>query len=181
VAVGLAGEAAPEDVRALAAQLADCYGSLGGILRRKGAHEEALECYAQGKKLEQNDPYRISNSYNQVQWLVLRVLLQPELIADANREMSDELENAIQALRRQIMTARRQDPWAHSDVGLLYTLLGDQPGANQAWAEVDALHPLPSVYTSGLAVLKELQRVLPDDEVLENAAARFERKAGSAR
>jgi tetratricopeptide (TPR) repeat protein len=180
VVVGLADAAAPQDVRDLAAQLADCYGSLGGILRRKVAHEEALECYAQGKRLEQNDAYRISNSYNQVQWLVLRVLLHPELIANGNREMLDELETAIQSLRRQIMTARRQDPWAHSDVGLLHTLLGDRPGANRAWAEVDALDPLPSVYSSGLAVLKELQRVLPDDEVLDNAVARFERKAASA-
>ena len=61
---------ASQEVRRVAAELADCLGSLGGVRRRQGRITEALELYSRGKDLEQDDRYRIANSYNQVQWLV---------------------------------------------------------------------------------------------------------------
>jgi tetratricopeptide (TPR) repeat protein len=170
-----ADEPAPQDVRALAAQLADCFGSMGGILRRLGSHEEALIYYQKGRDIEQNPIYRISNSYNQVQWLVLQVLLGPNLIEDG--KLSSDLDLAIQSLRRQIMGARSADPWAHSDLGLLLTLKGEKVAAERAWDEVGALNPLPSVYTSGLPVLKDLAKALPLHVGLQRAIDRFEKEA----
>jgi tetratricopeptide (TPR) repeat protein len=177
IAVRSAGEPAPQDVRDLAVQLADCYGSLAGILRRSGELSVALEFYGKGRELEQNDTYRINNTYNQVQWLILRVLLEPVLISGNNESMVAELRKTLQILRRQIATDRQQDPWAYSDVGLLHALLGDKIGADVAWNRMDAVHPIPSVYRSGLPVLEDLVTVLPDNDLLRGAAARFATKA----
>jgi hypothetical protein len=161
----------------LAAQLADCYGSLGGVLRRQHKPNEAVAFYEKGQRLEQTEAFRISNSYNQVQFLVLRILLDPSLLRQHDAAMVDELTKTIQILRRQIITTRSEDPWAYSDLGLLHTLLGDEGGAKAAWEEIDALRPIRSVYTSGLSVLRELAGVLPNNKTLSDAITRFETRA----
>jgi tetratricopeptide (TPR) repeat protein len=172
-------EPAPQDLRDLVVQLADCYGSLAGVLRRAGELQQALDFYRKGKELEQNEAYRIKNTYNQIQWLILRVLLDPGLIAGRDEPTRQELNRALQTLRQQIATDRQQDPWAYSDVGLLQVLLGDQIAADNAWDRMDSLHPIPSVYRSGLPVLQELAKVLPDNGGLRDAVMRFAAKAGT--
>ncbi len=168
-----ARELASPDLRQLAAQLADCYGSLGGILRRQQEYKAAIKAYQKGKAIEQTEAFRISNSYNQVQFLVLTILREPASIGSLDRE----LESAIHALRRQIITTRTEDPWAYSDLGLLYALSGDETEASSAWDEMDSLKPVRSVYSSGLPILKELAEALPKKSFLAQSIERFDRMA----
>jgi tetratricopeptide (TPR) repeat protein len=175
VSASSGGEPAPQDVRELSVQLADCYGSLGGILRRDGKLQDALEFYRKGKELEQDEAYRINNTYNQLQWLILRILLAPQF----DQLTRDELQKVLQTLRRQIATDRQQDPWAYSDVGLLCTLLGDRAGAEAAWDRMDAVNPISGVYSSGLRVFEELAKGLPDNALLKEAMTRFGVKAAA--
>jgi tetratricopeptide (TPR) repeat protein len=166
---------APEssEVREIATDLADCLGSLGGIRRRQGDIAAAMKLYERGKKVEQNDRYRIANSYNQVQWLVLRILDNPHLLKDGDPETIAEIGRAIETVRRQIATTRREDPWAHSDLGLLKALQGDERGALQAWGEMDSLNPVSSVYSSGMPILEGLAEKLPDNNALQVGLRRF--------
>lgn len=160
-----------QEARQIAVELADCLGSLGGIRRRQGDIAEALKRYGRGKDLEQDDRYRMANSYNLVQSLVLPILGKPSSLKDA--ETRAQIEGAIETLRRQIATTRREDAWALSDLGLLKALLGDERGALQAWSEMDSLNPVGNVYSSGKPVLESLAEKLPDNAALQHGVQRF--------
>ena len=162
---------ASQEVRKVAAELADCLGSLGGVRRRQGRITEAVELYSRGKDLEQDDRYRIANSYNQVQWLVLRILNDPALLKSEKTE--SEIDLAIETVSRQIATTRREDPWAHSDLGLLKALAGDKRGALLAWRDMDDLKPVSSVYTSGIPVLESLANKITNNDGLQAGVERF--------
>ena len=98
---------ASEDVRAIAAEVADCLGSLGGIRRRQadvlriagdeeGADRlfnEAIDAYDAGMRLEQDDRFRISNSYNLVQRAVVPVLRNGSVLEDG------EVKERLHAIR----------------------------------------------------------------------------------
>lgn len=163
-------DAPGEDVRLLADQLADCWGSLGGIRRRQNRLTEALAAYASGRELERR--YHVASTYNQIQWLILRILSSDNPLATLT-EMHGDLVQAEEALRRQIATARREDPWAWCDLGLLRVLKGQEAEAKQAWDQMDALNPILTVYSSGLAVLNDLTKVLPASEPLARTVNRF--------
>jgi tetratricopeptide (TPR) repeat protein len=170
-------EAAPQDIRNLAVQLADCYGSLAGILRRAGDLDQALTFYNKGREFERNASYRINNTYNQLQWLILQVLKKPTLIVERDPSMTEALRAMLQILRGQTTTDRQSDPWAYSDIGLLCVLLEDSDGANAAWDRMDRANPIPSVYRSGLPVLEDLAKLLPKNAVLRDAVVRFQAKS----
>lgn len=137
-----------DDARAIAAQLADCYGSLGGISRRQQDYEAALNWYSLGKDLEENREYRVQSTYNRVQWLVLKSLLDKKLPPDLQR-----IQDAVIAR----ITNGRRDPWVFADLGLLATLNGDERAARRAFREIDGLAPIRDVYSSGFAVLNDLK------------------------
>jgi tetratricopeptide (TPR) repeat protein len=173
-----AGGSASQDLRDLAAQLADCYGSMAGIRRRQGNLQEALEFYSKGRELEQTRAYGINNTYNQVQWLILRVLLNPQLILDKNPSFMGEIADVLRIFDEQIRK-NPDDPWVRSDKGLLQTVIGEEALAQESWDEMDAGNPIPSVYKSGLSVLETLARALPGHRGLENAVTHFRTKTGS--
>ena len=103
---------------------------------------------------------------------MLKILRQPASIGS----LGGELESAIQILRRQIATTRKEDPWAYCDLGLLHALSGSQNEAWSAWDEMDSREPVQSVYTFGLPVLEELAAALPAQRLLANAVERFGRR-----
>lgn len=179
------GVPASPDVREVAAELADCWGSLGGVrrrhaeaLRREQRFEEAAEpynatiqAYEQGLTLEQDDRFRIANSYNLVQRVVVPVLTSPDSLADD--ELQARLRDIASSIDRQIATTRVGDPWAYSDLGLVQLLAGDEATANRTWDRMDDLEPQRNLYTSGLPVLEALANALPQNEGLRRAAERF--------
>ena len=144
-----AGGIASQALRDLAAELADCYGSMAGIRRRLDQLDVALDLYGKGRQLELTKAYRIGNTYNQVQWLVLQVLLRPALITGNDPAFAGEIDRTLQVLDEQVRTTRAQDPWAYSDIGLLRTLRGREPWAEEAWDEVDDKKPISDVYEFG--------------------------------
>jgi hypothetical protein len=168
-----------QNLRDLALQLADCYGSLAGIRRRQNDLAGALEFYAKGRALEQNKAYGINSTYNQVQWLVIQVLLDRGLVVNEDAEFRNEISKVLAVFSEQI-GKDPQDPWLRSDKGLLQTLLGQETEAQRSWREMDAASPLPAVYKSGLAVLEELSKALPDHRGLNEAIGHFRMKLGES-
>jgi tetratricopeptide (TPR) repeat protein len=176
---------ASQDYRDLAKELADCLGSLGGVLRRQAEQldqgsesdevqarlKDALAQYEKGLKFEQDDRFRVANSYNLVQSVVLPVISEPHRLDD--EKFKPKLHDVHAAIERQIATVRAEDPWAYSDRGLVELLLGDTMAANESWDQMDALQPERNVYTSGLPVLQSLSNKLMQVDAIQHAVNRF--------
>jgi tetratricopeptide (TPR) repeat protein len=185
------GIPAPAEVRDMATELADCWGSLGGVLRRKADEclrigkeaessstlRDAITAYKNGANLEQNDYFRIANTYNLIQVVIISILTSPDLLT--SDEIKNQLRNAQRIIDRQIATSRSRDQWAYSDLGLVELLIGDELKANESWDYIDGLKPPSNVYTAELLVLESLSEVLPNHDPLRRAVERFRVRSGS--
>jgi hypothetical protein len=155
---------ASEPARRVADLLADAYGSLAGILRRRGLEGQALKLYEEGKKLEEQDRYRITSTYNRVQWLVLSILLKPAVAA------TPQLLNTVRQMQPTVeRAARAGDPWRYADLALLALVAGDRDDAFDALEVMKSLNPVADVYKSGLPVIERLSAVLPEHTGLRDA------------
>jgi hypothetical protein len=158
----------------LASELADTYGLIGGIHKRWGLlldgeqrqrHlAESMAAYDKGfmyeRELQPND----ANTYNRVNRLVSRVLLDKlVLLRDVagGSQMVEELREAEEILVQEIGTARQKDPWAYCDLGTIRLLRG-KPDALPTLHELDRLRPPSFVYESTLATLQPLCEVASD-------------------
>lgn len=174
----------------LASELADTYGMIGGIHKRWGLlldgaerqrHLKAsLEAYDEGFRYEQDLQLNDANTYNRVNRLVGRVLLNPRVLqkdGDAASETAEELQKAEEILIEQIGSARQKDPWAHADLGTVQLLL-DSPNALSALHALDRLRPQAFVYDSALTTLEPLCEVASDLRPnLAQAVAQLRRSA----
>jgi hypothetical protein len=163
-----------ESTKAVAAQLADCLGSRGGILRRMGRDADALDSYRQGKDLEVNEDYQIESTYNRVQWIVLRILSNPAVLDDPAEEKAT---TDLASLRRR----QAVDPWAWADVLLLAVLSDNNSLASEAFNAIDRPSTIGDVYDSGLRVFEQLASVMPDREVLQWAIRKYRVKLAALR
>ena len=125
--------------------------------------------YFEGKRLEENDSFRITSTYNRVQWIVLSVVLNPQGWRD-DKDVQYTLSGTIAALKRQTATTRRDDPWALADLGLLAALAEDQVLAGEAFRSMNALKPVADLYTSGRPVIERLAKALDNPAGLRLAA-----------
>lgn len=172
-----ADSAASESAREVAALLADSLGSLAGVLRRRGLVEDALQRYKEGKALEEDDRYRISSTYNRVQWLVLSVLASRNFAATG--EFHDEAQRLLPVVQRAAKSGDGQDPWRYADVALVALLLRNQRDALEALDVMKSLNPVAEVYKSGLPVLHSLSQALPEHDGLREAADWYAAELGS--
>jgi hypothetical protein len=140
--------------------LADTYGMLGGVERRRGALREALSAYASGCKLEQDPEFGIVDSYNLVNELVLKILIDPSSFGG----LADELLRAAETVREQVRGPRRDQWWAWADAALLELLVGNGQAADQAYHNFAKNGPGRSGFTSVVDVLAELAVKLQADE-----------------
>ncbi|HLK79219.1 MAG TPA: hypothetical protein VKU77_36935 [Streptosporangiaceae bacterium] len=155
----------------LSAEFADTYGLMGGIERRWGLSlggsegdrhlAASVAAYDQGFAYEKDLPPDEANSYNRVNRLVGRVLLDPDVLEGTAPELTGELETAEEILTRQIESARQKDPWAYCDLGTIRLLLGE-PDALLTFKELDRLRPPVFVYDSTLATLQPLSDAAAD-------------------
>lgn len=143
--------------RALARELADCYGMLGGIYRRKAEQEgsesnlkDAATMYERGLQSEADDSYNLSNS------LVISILLDPSSLEEKQIEIKD----AISKVQTQIRGQRRDQWWAWADLGLFNLLIGDIFAAQDAYKQFISLGARSSDCKSVIAVLRNLYAVL---------------------
>lgn len=171
----------------VAKQLADCYGSRGGVYREAGDLAKARDSYDEGYLYEADARYEIVNSYNLVQRLVVRILLTPELVSDpvlASRHKLPEgltvpeaLAEAARRIAGQVRGPRRGDSWALADLALLNLLMNDEPAANALWDEFDATNPSPHAYGTTAEVLRALASAgVVMRPALSRAAERLERR-----
>jgi len=170
----LASSTVAERRIAMATELSDCFGLVGGVQRRwadeadGGARDqhltEAASAYDQGFVYESDPGFGIVNSYNLVNRLVVRVLLAPQALASeaamqlpgiAPLKLREELGNAATTVRRQLAGPRRGDYWALVDLALLDVLSG-RVAARVAYADFLALSPPDFAYESALGGLRPL-------------------------
>jgi tetratricopeptide (TPR) repeat protein len=164
--------AASEDRKELALRLADCYGPLGGIARRARDYRRALEFYGKGRELEMNAAYEIKSTYNRVQWIVMQILVDPSSLSRPDGEVIERASGMLELLSENIV----QDAWTSADVILLSAILGDRRRLRRAWDTLVETNPTEDVYKSGLLVLHNLAKRLPDNELLRDAIDLYKSK-----
>lgn len=152
----------------LASEFADTYGMIGGIEKRWGLEthgeerrdhlKESVAAYDMGfgyeRDLEPND----ANTYNRVNRIVGRVLLDPNVLgkdSGAILEIAEDLRMAEEVLTEQIGSGRKKDAWAYCDLGVVRLLRG-KPDALAAFRDLDRLRPPPFVYESAITTLEPL-------------------------
>jgi Tetratricopeptide Repeats-Sensor len=158
----------------LASELADTYGLIGGIQRRWGLQlngeererhlQESVAAYDEGFSYERDLPPNEANTYNRVNRLIGRVLLDAHVLekdGDAVPEFTDELRSAEEVLTQEIGSTRQKDPWAYCDLGTVQLLLG-KPDALSTFHLLGRLRPPAFVYDSTLASLQLLSEVASD-------------------
>jgi hypothetical protein len=179
-------ENASPDERALVGALAECYGVRGGIYRSAGKASKAVESYDRGQKFEAHEANRVDNSYNLIQRLLNRVLVEPQSVgADPWRvlgaDMWKELREAQETLFKQITGTRGSDPWATpskqltgtrgsdpwaaADTLILVILMSPQSDdlsveLDSAWQGLMRLNPGRFLYESTLRTLKDVRNSL---------------------
>jgi hypothetical protein len=169
----LAQTTVPDLQRQLAKELADCWGIQGGVHRRWATEGDAAgrsshllaacAAYDQGHAFEWDDRYNIRDSYNLVNRLTCRLLLQPRLLTDptvvdlggglAPLNLPQALASALAGIEQHL--ARKANHWAEADLALLRVLLG-QADAASAYQPFLALTPPAFALASTLDALRPL-------------------------
>lgn len=172
---------------AIAEQLVDCWGILGGVYRAQGNLGGAKDAYDDGYKYESSKRFNILNTYNRVNRLVVRILQNPELLSDPppvladieerEKTMPELLGETADEIERQLREGRQDRAWALADLAMV-RLLGGLNGVDAALNSLDessANDPFP--YHSTLKVIRELvQRQLPMQDKLIAVGERLRQK-----
>jgi hypothetical protein len=158
------------------AELADLYGLVGGTQRRWGLESQgpdrdshlaaSVRAYDEGFRYEQTLKAKDASSYNRINRLVGRVLLDPSVLqaaetAPAEVDMTHELGEAEEILTGQIASGRQGDPWAYCDLATVRLLRGT-PDALATLQKLFDLRPLTLVYESTLDTLEPLAQAAAD-------------------
>jgi len=116
----------PQDSQTLADErkeyahrLSDYWGRLGGIYRKADMTEEAVEAYRHGMEIEKE--YRLDDSYNRTNWIVLQVLDDPARLPDLRDEIEDGRDDPGSRIRR----------WPHDRLGILVNVARPRAGCRQ--------------------------------------------------
>lgn len=107
---------ASEDKLKLAKELADCYGSKGGIFRRQKLLEDAEKMYKKGCNYEVK--YKIPDTYNQINVIVLKLLRNP----DEHVKLEPIISNSLKIIEQRVIDKDKNNWWAWADFGLLNLL-----------------------------------------------------------
>jgi len=103
-------------------------GTLGGIFRRWGKLDEAVEAYAKGAEIERNPRYGLPQSYTSTQHAVLRCLREPDLLRKATGDNGSaihlELGDLYRRITRQMRGPRKGDVYAAADRAVISLILG---------------------------------------------------------
>jgi hypothetical protein len=158
----------------LASELADTYGLIGGIEKRWGLQmdgeerqhhlKESVAAYDMGFGYERDLEPSDANTYNRVNRIVGRVLLDAHVLGkdgQAIPDIAEDLRMAEEILIEQIGSGRQKDPWAYCDLATVRLLRGKQD-ALATFRELDRLRPPSFVYESALTTLQPLCKVASD-------------------
>lgn len=164
------------DWKGLTAELADCYGIMGGVYRRwalqTGSSTERSEylrqsflAYDEGYRLDSDPRYGSASSYNMLNRLISMIFLQPRLLS-SSQEVETELAKQSSKLRQDLQETRKfikkfeapHDYWALADLALLDLFL-DAADPVRAYASFNAESPPDFAYESALSVLVPLSQL----------------------
>jgi hypothetical protein len=152
------------------AELGDLYGLVGGTQKRWGLEEQGLDrdshlaasvtAYDEGYRYEQTLNAKDATSYNRINRLVGRVLLEPSVLQAAETTAAEvnvnhELGEAEEILTEQIESGRQRDPWAYCDL-VTVRLLRGKPDALPTLQKLLDLRPQKFVYEITLDTLEPL-------------------------
>ena len=174
-AVGILGGLLPDPPgpvpSRVASELADVYGIMGGIERRWGLSvageererhlEKSVAAYDEGFQYERDLDPSEATTYNRINRLIGRVLIEPQLLAEVGTTAPDlerDLMEAERILAEQVASARQKDPWGYCDLGTVRLLLGTTD-ALQTFRQLERLRPPGFVYESVLSTLEPLAQV----------------------
>jgi hypothetical protein len=169
----------------LASELADSFGMIGGIERRWGLSlagaerqhhlEASVEAYDSGFSHEQDLDPNVASTYNRINRLVGRVLLNPHVLDaddDTTPDVMQELGAAQEILVEQLRSVRVGDPWGYCDLGLIRVLHGSTDPL-PTYHELARLRPPKFVYESALATLEPLSEVASELRPALRSAVEF--------
>jgi len=159
----------------MAKELADCYGLMGGVQRRwadESSGDErwarlklSIAAYDEGFRFESDEQYRIANSYNLVNRLLVRLVLHYGQLAaegkivigsaDPPVDLTGKLDEAAAEIRKQLAGPRHGDYWAMADLALIDVILGRSPAA-VAYADFFGASPPDFAYVSAIGALRPL-------------------------
>jgi hypothetical protein len=150
------------------AELADLHGLMGGTRRQQGDLAAAASAYDTGFHLDES--YHAASSYNALNRLVTRVLLEPgsllnpELLREKNNLEFVDVQQALSGLQkqleRQVKGKRSNDFWCAGDLAVTAALNGDLRSAARAVKRFDACSPpayARDAYRQTLAALAKLE------------------------
>jgi tetratricopeptide (TPR) repeat protein len=132
-------------------RLSDYWGRLGGIYRRAEMIPGGIDAYHHGMKIEQQ--YRLDDSYNLTNWIVLQLLDDPARLP----ALTGEIDDAIGLIQVQVEGPRRDQWWAWADLGLVCHLgrrVREARGAYEHFRQAGARRV---DYQSVLVVLSSLE------------------------
>ena len=130
---------------------AELYGMIGGVRREQGNLAASVAAYDEGFRLEP-----VENTYNELNRLVVRILLEPRVLTDPDALQSfSQLQPvnvpmALQLLgpqiRHQIEVSRNTDYWAYGDLAFTSALTGDGDEMRDALDGMQTCAPPASAY-----------------------------------
>ena len=183
----------PEWRARIAAELADCWGILGGVERRWAFElagdpmlrlehlDRSIAAYDEGYRYERTDPGRRS-TYNRLNRLIVRLLRDPQVLA-RDRDAADvgktvDVRQELETLADEIGGRGIDDPWSALDVALLNVLLARQDAAS-AYASFERMSAPDFARQSALDVVAPLAELdFPVGPELRRAEQRLRRAMG---
>jgi tetratricopeptide (TPR) repeat protein len=145
--------------RDICAELADTYGMIGGVYRRKQDLPAALAAYQAGREEEKKDE---SSTYNLGNVIMLKIML--EQASPQATDLKQEIETVIGRLERQTTGARSDEWWAWADLGQFHLLNGDLDAARRAYEQGRRTGPTGAEYRRHIDVLGGLAKELNERE-----------------
>jgi hypothetical protein len=116
--------------------------------------------------------YEIKSTYNRVQWIVMQILVDSSSLARPDDEVMGHVRDMLKLLSGDIV----QDAWTSADVILLSAIAGERRRLRRAWDKLVGTEPTEDVYKSGVLVLHDLAKRLPDNELLRYAIDLYKSK-----
>jgi hypothetical protein len=141
----------PDEERDVAHPLSDYLGRLGGYLRRADRLTDAADAYTRGAEIERR--YRLPDSYNLTNSIVLQILIDPTQLP----RLRDRIDEAAAVVQAQVERSRRDEWWACADLGLLSLLAGRSIDAQRAYESFRNTGARRTDYDSVLDVLRGLR------------------------
>lgn len=168
------------DVCRVLEALSQSYGSLGGTWRDAGDRPRARDLYDKGNDYEEERRRNCDaqDTYNMLQRLVIRLLIEPALIRQS--EFVADLNEVREEIDRQV-NAGRDDSWGKADLALARILCGAE--ADMAIADLERRKAAGTFYESaynGVAALiaEDLGKGYPLGMRLEAFKRLLQRKGG---